>query len=723
MSITWKIAALGTSVGSAATLASMGIQNLRRTYRANGPGDLVFSIPSATALTATSPIVAGTTYVIWRNDVPWHVGKCLTNPRYASQPEERIDITLADPWHHFRSAYLQTWKIWDEDGEALVHINQTRVVLFQKADGTRANTGEQIADIIDSLIARGAPIQKGTIDSGPQLPFDERVNLSSADAYDAVLRWIPDYVAWFDFTTYHEGLPTPTFHCRRRANLTAVSIAVTVPEDLRIEARTDLQIPGVHITYEKTHQVDPGTGNAHTYRTVEIDTAGDSAHLETVYSAFDLQGMSKQSVAAKIVTADLPADFTDALPFWTAQLPWLSTLDSDYIAIHDPQIDNPDSLPRYLVQGNLPEWLTSYKAQPTEISALIDYVVKDSDGNVVETITDAPISVRLNLTDARTATYSRLQSLDSGESTPTGVAAALYDSWGALHYAGHFRRIQAELDTSIRPGHALNITGASGAGAAWASMHAVVQSITENLDFAETLIELGPPAIIQADTLVALFRATRSRRFSFRQTSRDTARADADDPIDIGGSAPIQRSAAGPGVPRRIVLRGTLGEGEDQVSTHIDLNPEALAFADSTLRATSIIPREILIPELDGSTPILKLRQILAGESFGDAIPIGGGVTPQNPGSNVRELGAAAEGDSDASTASWTTGDNDGEDPPTLLGLKKFYISRLRYDHTAGTPILHAYMRFDIIDQRGFHYYTSPETRVEIDTPVDLGNP
>ena len=535
MSSVWKIGTTSQAYADASTFAAAKLVNLRRHVAASGQSDVTFEAPAALALTADSSFVYGTSYIVWKDGVRWFYGRCTTLPRSGGPTHETTRVVLADPYWYFRECtYQQSWKVYSIAGGELQNVNKSRVVLFQNAAGARCTTGKQVEDVIDWLIARGAPIAKGTIDAGITLPYDERTNLKCADVVDAVLRWTPDYVLWFDYTTV-----TPTVHFRARANLTAASLAIT-GEDLapiEITPRYDLQKPGVHLTYEKTHAVDDLN-----YNTVETDTAGNVSAIDCVYGCFDLQGSARTYYKQKIVTADYPAANDKA--WWKAQCPHLEAIADADLTIHDHAADAAISTyERYLVEGQIQDWMSKDGIEGC-IRAQADYVIKDGDGNVLETVTDEEIAVRVVATDAATHTYTRLATFDSGEATPTGVAAALYSAWSILHFQGQLELAADECAGTFLPGKTLSL---SGGRTEWTAMAALIQDVTEDVDMGLTRISFGPPSVLEADSLVALFRALRSRRFSWQYSCRTSGSATGSGDVEISGKTPSRPPSAGAG--------------------------------------------------------------------------------------------------------------------------------------------------------------------------------
>lgn len=608
---TWQIS---TDNGSTwATLADAGYENLRRTLRSGRISTVAFDAKAATALTDDYAIAHGSTVLIRKNSTRWFHGRCLTLPRFGTHNAEQITYELACPWWYLeRCTYQQDWTVYDISGGSTTSANKSRVVLFQNATGSRITTGQQIEAAIDWAIAKGAPITKGNIDSGVALPYDERTNLKCSDVINACLRWHPDWVVWFD----HSTTPNPTIHVRARSSLATVTLPLSNLDHVQLSPRYDTQVPGVHITYEKAHDAD-GT----TYNTIETDTAGDTAALDTVFATIDLQGSSITTSTQKIITEDLPEDGTGNedltnKAFWKARVPWLANVPDADLTVHDPSRDHTNQ-ERILLEGQVQDWMFAVDSDLSTITAQVDYVLKDGSGNVIEAQTDRPVSLRLMVTNAITKTYRRTTSYDTGETTPTGVAAALHASWNALQYDGLAKLTQQECSGSAIPGQKLCI---SGGRTEWATMNALIQETTELVDRGHTTIRIAPPRHLEADTLVGLFRALRSRRFSWSRLSRTTGDV-TDGDLNLSGKAATEDAADGSGQHKRLVIRNSATEDATQYAHEIDLDPAAIDHADDTHAANRTLrPRELTVLTKDGSgNPQLQLIQILASSPYDDA--------------------------------------------------------------------------------------------------------
>lgn len=743
MSSVWKIGTTEQAYGDATTFAAAGLENLRRELMANGMDAVEFDAPAALALTADISYTYGSSYIIWKDGVRWFYGRVVTIPRQGSDKEETRHVRMEGPWWYFEHAtYMQSWKVYDTSGEVLTNVNKCRVVLFQDSDGNRIASGTQVGDVVDWLISRGAPITKGTIDSGITLPYDERVNLRCADVIMTIIRWTPDYVGWFDYSTS----PYPTFHFRAKSSLSAVTHALTTDQgrSLQITPRYDLQKPGVYLIYEKTHSVD-----GYTYNTVTNDIAGNQSAIDCVYGVFDLQGTSRTYVKQKIVTEDYPDEEEEEAfkAWWKARIGWLANVADADFDVYDMSVDSAiSSYSRVLKDGMIQDWMSKNAVQGC-IRAKVSATIRDSEDAVLEIKADVDVSVEVTATDASTRTYTRLSSFDAGEETPTGVAAALYNSWSVLHFEGSLIKEEQECSGTLLPGKTLNI---SGGRSEWTSMAAIVQRVSEDVDSGTTTIFFGPPAQVEADSLVALFRALRSRRYSWQASTRSTGVSGGSGEVEISGRTKDTSQSSGGGKHERLLVV----KGNEDGDHTIDLDPSAVAHADAgDDNDRTLKPREVWIPQLNGATPedqlVYKLRQVLCSDAYhadqlvgalirlkelldvditsladGDGLTwddtagkwVNGPVSTEDPvaedpDTEIDTLGSSTEGSETAATDTWTAGNVDDH------GLALWLVGRVVYSET-GDKKIYAFLRKATFDKKGMLYSVSGETRVEVDAAV-----
>lgn len=606
-----------------ATFASLSLNQARRYRVAFGLDRFSFRGPAALALTADLPsgFAYASTIIVRYNDGAtnpiWFYGRMGVAPRTASGAEESVQYTLDGPWWYLdRCMYQQSWKVYG--GGTVTDANKARVILCQDASGNRIDSGAQVEDAIDWAITRGAPITKGTIDAGINLPFDERVNISCAEVILTMLRYTPDWVPWFDYTTS----PYPTLHVRKRANLSAVSKAITTLASLApITPRYDLQVPGVTIAYEKLNSYDEST-----YQSIETDSAGTTDAIDSVFATFELQGS-----AATFVKQDVDVDVfpkTDGVydwnnkAWWKSLVPELTKIADADLTIEEGERTGSD-LANYLVKGAIHDWMDVDSEEQT-ITAKVTGVIRDEDDTIVNGLFRVPISVTVLATNATTRTYSRMSTFDSGEATPTGVAAGLYAAWNTLFYEGEARLLAAECAGDLYPGVKLNL---SGGRAEWATMGAMVMTTEEDLDAGATAIRFGPPARVEADTIVGLFRALRARSTPVNLLTRTTGEVGGENTVEMSGLIRVQTPSGLAGECNELLMRKTV-EGTVQTVNH---DPAQVAFDDGDDEAAvEIKPREMLLPVLNGSDIEFKRVQVLCSSAYHTAIPMPAGVPDGN---------------------------------------------------------------------------------------------
>ena len=137
-----------------------------------------------------------------------------------------------DEWYFLdHCQFYQTWnRVTDNTPGAVVTTScpMTQIVLYQPNPGQiyypdpvggLISTGQQIHDILAWAIRMGANLQIGTIDPAIYQAVYPVQNIKCGDAIRMCLRLHPDCFTEIDYTT-----TPPTFHVRRRASLTAVTL-------------------------------------------------------------------------------------------------------------------------------------------------------------------------------------------------------------------------------------------------------------------------------------------------------------------------------------------------------------------------------------------------------------------------------------------------------------------------------------------------------------------
>lgn len=99
---------------------------------------------------------------------------------------------------------------------------------------------DHVTALLTRVIALGAPVAIGTIDADLTIAKQTLSNMSFASALVKLLAWVPDCVAWWDYS----GTGTPTFNVTRRATMSATNYAAGTDElvDYDVTGRPD-QVP------------------------------------------------------------------------------------------------------------------------------------------------------------------------------------------------------------------------------------------------------------------------------------------------------------------------------------------------------------------------------------------------------------------------------------------------------------------------------------------------
>jgi len=284
---TWAITGLGE-------LSTVGIENMLRVRSNMADDEVTFDAPGD--MDGAALIAYGETVAITKDGAPWFVGRCVSIPRIGTFTEEKISYRVLGPWHHLNNCtYQQSWQL-HLDG-AVTSAFKSRAILGQDVNGNTITNLAEVRDIVEFAKSKGAPISVGSIDTGINMPYEEVRDLMCAQAIIRCARWTPDAVGWMD---YSEG-GDPSFSCRRRSNLTAVTIAISDAQAaaINIRRRDDLLVPGIKIIYETNIEAD-----GLYYQTIETDSAGTTTDL-----------------FAKIFTVELTGSMTSQnnLPTWEVE--------------------------------------------------------------------------------------------------------------------------------------------------------------------------------------------------------------------------------------------------------------------------------------------------------------------------------------------------------------------------------------------------------------------
>jgi hypothetical protein len=361
--------------------------------------------------------------------------------------------------------------------------------------------------------------------------------LACSEVISQQIRWTPDAVMFFDYST----TPFPTLHVKIRPNISNIGkpLDTALANGVSITPRHDLQIPGIRIAYEQTHSIDEVT-----WSVVTPDNAGADI-FGTVKMTIELGGGQASYQRQQLTSVGFDAN---SQAFWIGKNPWLSTVTG--LTVSGGAVSGGGSTGSELTAGACPPWLAGTTG-PATVTALLSYTFTNANG-AIEQVEAKPFSANITKTTLATGSYSRLQSFTSAETVPIGVAAAFFASAGFLHYEGSVTFTEEECSGDVRPGTKLSLTGGL---AAWATMEALVQQTSENIDLGTTQVTFGPPAHISVADFIELIRVQRGSRPSWRLQERVDGKATGGKAETEGSSgAPNENSSAANGAQRRLKL-------------------------------------------------------------------------------------------------------------------------------------------------------------------------
>lgn len=522
-------------------LSKWGLSELKR-QRFNQSTDKVSITHQGAALDSPPLFDPESIITIYKNALPWFYGVVTNTPGLGTPTKENHQYELAGPWWHLENLIYQ--QSWNEaiPIDAAVKIQTThtgRIILGQNSQGNPISNGVQIREILLYAINQGAPIVLGEIEVDVTFPYDETKDISCAEALQRLIRWSPDAIIWFDYTTP----PYPTLHIKRRNQIPESNLYLNQNssiKSLKIMPRHDLRSSAVVIKYEKINQA-----NDQSWLSIETDTYPEGAtgrEFKALVLTVELDGARAQKIKQNVKTRPI---VLDSPQWWQEHLPALQNLPLSHITIKSPSRSG--SLPAELIEGNISAWM-GRDVQEDIIRAKISYETE------CEHVIDREIAIRLHTTNASTRIYEQILCSDIAEPTPIGLAKQLYEAVSQLQFDGEVILESKEINSSSLMGSVLNIFNGN---PAWETMRANIQSVREDVDKGRTTISFGPPKHLGPDDLVELLRVNRKRRATRNATRRITGRPSKSAELVQPTHSRIENTNIGPGNFGRLIFINT----------------------------------------------------------------------------------------------------------------------------------------------------------------------
>ena len=444
-------------------------------------------------------------------------------------------VTCVGPWSKMsRLVYRQNW--FTGNGYSL----SSRLILNQYQDGTPQNLDSELYEIAShGAAACGYTVaMSGVAVSTQQLPFDECRDITVADAIRRELRFFPKAICRFDYSG-----STPALEIRKNTSATTAAYVAAIPKNRREYVYNAHPITGVDLEIEAT-----GTIEGVEYRTIAHQTAGDTAagNPDCLYATLQIKGASSSATrqSFKSVTEDVPADLNNKA-WWKARHPRLANVALNALYITDGA-RAPSNYPR----------ISAATAGEIEAAGLTCEVSKFTCKATIETEDDKEEEVYLTMnfltTNATTKTYTWVaeSSAESGETVPTGLAAAiLAERSGSL--------LSERL--SIRLGDALPQLGD-----AIVEAEGTVFLQSMDIDCAALVADLqfGVPDYLAPEDMASLLSGFRNKCTSSSSTVRKTGKTgDKGADVKMGAIPPLSSTEFAPGTKSKTTIRSSRGGG------------------------------------------------------------------------------------------------------------------------------------------------------------------
>ena len=174
----------------------------------------------------------------WTGGTIWFNGIVTQLPRRGQPDAESNAYKVAGPWWFLENrVFEKTFNVLDHlavpgDFTSGVYVQKSFSHSFLYIGPTAAlsqfnliTTGQQIVEALNWALkpftdtSTPPPFQIGSVTPSQLVPFEEIRDITCAEVVKRCLRWSPDAVAWFDYST-----TPPTFNCKQRPGLTTVNL-------------------------------------------------------------------------------------------------------------------------------------------------------------------------------------------------------------------------------------------------------------------------------------------------------------------------------------------------------------------------------------------------------------------------------------------------------------------------------------------------------------------
>jgi hypothetical protein len=481
------------------------------------------------------------------------VGRKIVTDAAAQGRSESLVYQFAGPWDYFEKlTFHQQWRDWSTQPAGFFQSSHIRIPARFDSNNVLQSltTGGQISEVITFIRSvSGNVLQAGTIAPALQIPLQERTDQRCSEVVREMLSLTPDAICYFDYTT-----TPPTFHVIQRAALIAKTIALTAERitDIKLRRRDDMVPGAVVINYERTDMIDGRPRPIYVRDAFPLNSVG--TEYNSVTQTVKLFGAEVVKVRGYLETLPVPAT-PDESWFQARGLHIASNGRIDEFAFEGRDGD----LAHEIIDGQALSWMEldgvlietdndvfrgSYTLKLHELADADD--VDEALGPTISLQKRKPAEARIlttNLDCTNGVQFEAVASSISAEPVPVGLAQFVYDSLSTVPYEGTVTLTEEEAQGDIALFHKLNISGGTGA---YASMNALVQSVSIDIETGQTTVQLGPPAHLGIPDLIELLRFNRTRRVYTNAAVQESGNF-ANSDITLDGKPPQQNGSSNTG--------------------------------------------------------------------------------------------------------------------------------------------------------------------------------
>lgn len=469
-------------------------------------------------------------------------GTVATRTERQGRGTDRVeDVICEGPWGLMaRMVFRQTWQVSGPNGT--VGASTSHLVLNQDALGLLQNMTAQVREIASYAAGPcGFAFVEADIDAGTQqLPPDEARDITCAAAIMRTLRFFPQTVCRFDYST-----ATPTFHVSLPPQSPApAGYLASVPMTQRSFTRTAHPVVGVDITTEGFDVVTGDDETDATLRSLTHQTAGvlDSVDTLNVFLPLEKGSSSTGWESLDVEVIDPDHSVFHSLVFWVRNHPTL-----DGYQILPPGQSYGGTGKRVALNGDITPPESDLSATPNmtdttvgdlERFGLLARVVRLACPVKIYTpdkVEELVLTLDYVFTNATTRTYTRQtgSSSTAAETLPEGLADAILAQRGG--------EVMGEVVT-LRLGAAADFPVLGDADVVDGQALYLQDYEVDCYDLTARL-SFGRPAFLAPEDMRDLLLGFRQRGFAANAPNR--AEPDAkENTDDVGGVQPMGYSSA-----------------------------------------------------------------------------------------------------------------------------------------------------------------------------------